>query len=536
MVSPSPAQKTNCMVFHQTPSYAVQPYLKLYRNRIPVKEHIKFLGMHWDSQLNWNYHINQLKASCNKGLNLLRTLSSNTVGADQHVLLQTYRLIIRPKLDYACNIYGSAATATLRQLDAVHNDALRICTGAFKSSPTESLYALCHEPSLSDRRDNLICRYYYKLKSFLANPARSSMHNEELILFFSSRRYEKTPIIGRTNQILNELSLPKGPVLPYKTSRLYSWEMLCPIIDTSFAIANIKQIYDFSPTFNNYVHEQYQEFRHIYTDGSKTDSGVGAAAISNTTRKIATLPHIATVFTAEIHAMQLGCQIIKDQQNADGCDKFLICSDSLSVVSSLMSPNQGNEAMRRLQASIHEILIKNITIVVLWIPGHSNIYGNDCADNAAREASSRLPTFYPIPYTDFYEPIKAAINARWQIRWSNIGNHLHSIKNAIKPWNKVQLTRKQSVILNRLRLGHTLLTHSYLMDNNIPIRPPCRWCGNASLTISHIFISCVSLEQQRRFCFSSLKPPLTLSSIHGDKCNFSNISVFLELMGVYNEI
>ena len=46
-------------------------------------------------------------------------------------------------------------------LDTVHHQALRLCCGAFRTSPVESLYVETGEPSLSDRL-SLQLQYYVR--------------------------------------------------------------------------------------------------------------------------------------------------------------------------------------------------------------------------------------------------------------------------------------------------------------------------------------------------------------------------------------
>ncbi|GFT71070.1 putative RNA-directed DNA polymerase from transposon BS [Trichonephila clavipes] len=52
------------------------------------------------------------------------------------------------RIDYGCIAYGSACNSTLQKLDPVHHMALRICSGAFRTSPVQSLY---HSSSASSR-------------------------------------------------------------------------------------------------------------------------------------------------------------------------------------------------------------------------------------------------------------------------------------------------------------------------------------------------------------------------------------------------
>ena len=48
-------------------------------------------------------------------------------------------------------------------------------------------------------------------------------------------------------------------------------------------------------------------------------------------------------------------------------------------------------------------------------------------------------------------------------------------------------TRKENTVLNRLRIGHSYLTHSFILRKEEA--PVCVAC-NAALTIKHILIEC----------------------------------------------
>ena len=75
-----------------------------------------------------------------KGLNLLRVLAHTSWGADQETLLHLYRSLIRSKLDYGCIVHGSARGSYLRMLDP-----LRLCLGAYRTSPASSLCVEANE-------------------------------------------------------------------------------------------------------------------------------------------------------------------------------------------------------------------------------------------------------------------------------------------------------------------------------------------------------------------------------------------------------
>ena len=52
------------------------------------------------------------------------------------------------------------------------------------------------------------------------------------------------------------------------------------------------------------------------------------------------------------------------------------------------------------------------------------------------------------------------------------------------------MSRYDSVLLNRLRIGHSRLTHSYLLSGDDP--PTCQSCG-IPLTVKHILVECHNL-------------------------------------------
>ena len=93
----------------------------------------------FDFKLSFIPHITSLKSRCTKSLDLIKVLSNTTWGANRKVLLRLYRALIRSKLDYSI-VYGSARPSYIKRLDTIHNQGLRLCLGAFRTSPAQSLY------------------------------------------------------------------------------------------------------------------------------------------------------------------------------------------------------------------------------------------------------------------------------------------------------------------------------------------------------------------------------------------------------------
>jgi len=80
----------------------------------------------------------------------------------------------------------------------------------------------------------------------------------------------------------------------------------------------------------------------------------------------------------------------------------------------------------------------------------------------------------------------------WQEVWNCCdGNKLHAIRPTVGDYKqKTCLSRCDTVLLNRLRIGHTRLAHSLLLS------PECGTC-QCPLTVKHILIECVDLKDVR---------------------------------------
>ena len=179
--------KTLCVHFCKKNGLQPEPNLKLYGQQLPVEEQVKFLGLFFDKKLSFIPHIKYMKDKCRKALQLLRVISSKDWGGDRTTLLRIYRSHIRSKLDYGCIVYGSARRLYLAVLDPIANQGLRLCSGAFRTSPIESLQVETGEPSLETCRLKLSLQYYMKMKANPENPAYSCVVNPEYKRLFNNK-------------------------------------------------------------------------------------------------------------------------------------------------------------------------------------------------------------------------------------------------------------------------------------------------------------------------------------------------------------
>ena len=158
---------------------------------------------------------------------------------------------------------------------------------------------------------------------------------------------------------------------------------------------------------------------------------------------------------------------------------------SMSVLQVIESQESENPLVNRVLQACQEILSNGKFITFCWLPSHRDIRGNEDADRAAKDALSKAqPENFELPCTDVFMKIQLFISSLWHERWDEeVDNKLHAIMPQIDDKYYLGCTnRKDEVIINRLRIGHTRLTHSFRMENR-PHPPLCDQCeGNHELT------------------------------------------------------
>ena len=134
------------------------------------------------------------------------------------------------------------------------------------------------------------------------------------------------------------------------------------------------------------------------------------------------------------------------------------------------------------------------------------ILGNEKADAAAKLALSLPVTRMKLPASGMYPRMTKLILDEWQEVWNCCaGNKLHAIRLTVGDYKqKTSLSRRDSALLCRLRIGHTRLTQSFLLSGDD--LPECGTC-QCPLTVKHILVECVDLSDVRNkhFVASSIK-------------------------------
>ena len=527
------SQKTVAIHFTRSRKRMTVPHLLMKGIPIPYEKEVKFLGMIFDSKLTWTPHLKFLRKKALKALNILKVISHYSWGSDRKTMLKLYDSLVRSKLDYGSQIYSSACKTSLQMLDPVHNLGIRLSTGAFKSSPVMSLYADSGELPLYLRREEIGLRYLFRLQASPNNPSKKIVFGKRNNIFERHPRLPK-PFGERIKESISELNVDMKEVKEMGFSKTPPW--LIPDI-------RVCEKWMITPKANTPPEntrmmflehdEKHKKWEKIYTDGSKSERGVGFAAVSKKFVYYASLPSYSSIFTAELHGILAALRMVNNLPQGN----FVIYSDSQCVLSAIKKYAPSHPLIQEIQEWMMKLCcLKKKEVIFCWCPGHIGVKGNETADREAKLAVDTSIYKTKSVYHDFKISIKHHIKKKWLDIWKEqCNNKLFKIKQDVDVWtSSFHKHRRKEVVLARLRIGHTLLTHGYLMEKgNAPICSNCQ----QNMSIEHLFNCRGILDKRKKFGFTNSDGSAKhFKEILGKNVDIEKIFMFLKDLKVLDII
>ena len=489
--------KTKIMCFTTKKVHAL-PIQASGHNLEYVQQH-RYLGVVLDAPcLRWRPHIEMLKTSCLPVLNLLKSISHRHWGADRQTLIKLYKVLLCSKLDYASPFYASAAQSHLSKLNVLQNSSLRIATGCRKTTPITTLEIETNIPSLKIHRDQLMCRYYSRLRQLPECPAT----NELILARHSCPENVHCSFVPHTRAIFSSIGLPcprfiASPLI----SPLPQWFNVNNNIFTNFNSIPKSSLSPAAITqmFHDLSQNKYASCVAAYTDGSRVEEPTcsTSAAVVVPSRGVSLnwkLRPEVQVLESELFAIQEA--LTWAQNNLLLNEKFVIFTDSQSSLFLIKDrkPEHYLPLVFKIQAKLL-LLNSSHATMLQFIPSHCGILGNEAADLAAREA-------HILPYHTLTTPSKEelarsiddAISVSWCTSWhqemrrSGKGLFIAQVKDKLGTWPWASHpSRAIETAVACLRTGHAGV-RSHLARFGLAPNPLCP-CGTVE-TIYHLIFEC----------------------------------------------
>ena len=183
---------------------------------------------------------------------------------------------------------------------------------------------------------------------------------------------------------------------------------------------------------------------------------------------------------------------------------------------------------------------KGISVTFCWVPGHSNIAGNEHADKEAK-AAVRLPRVsnQVIPLSDVNSYIKQKVKDKVVSDWVRYRHPITRLQPKLKeicpdirgtPLD-LGLSRMDTQKLVRLRLGHTRFTHSHTYT-----RGDMPWCIECEdpMSVKHILLDCGNWALERYQYYDPRE--VSLRTLLSKRENAIKALQFLKEIGLYHQI
>ena len=468
------------------------PSLVMEGKRVALSDTVKYLGVTLDRRLHWADHINDKLAKCRQLMMKIFAEVRGNFGPKPKLIKWAYEGIVRPKMTYACMVWGheiktQAVRAKIKALDRL---AIRSMATISRKCPQASLEIIVDLIPLDLVIKQQGCAAYIRLHRVLSPPVVN---------------------VAVTTKSHNK------PHLQHWVDTLDDWSLGIQPVDHCEEMMWEKSFHINIDSFDGHKkHRKHSEYT-AYTDGSKTTEGTGAGFVIYHKNEVLSYESIklndnATVFQAEITAIRYAADYLYSLPTV----KFVkILVDSQAALLALNKQHVTADSVLQAIHSLERLSLKGAVVRLAWVKAHVGIQGNELADSAAKlgakdEMGSNHKVHLRMTQAEVKMSLEAAIRETWTQRWQRDPGYWMTKQFLTKPDKAAgkracQLSKSSLSRLIQLITGHNFLSYfQFKLDSTI--NPLCRMCEESNETFFHLLTDCPALEVKRREWFLDQAP------------------------------
>lgn len=141
-------------------SYNLTTSVSLFEEVIPWAKDAKYLGVHFDSKLSWNKHIQETASKTRKRVGMLMPLLRKKSKLDVNNGLILYKTLILPIMTYAAHIWANTSRANLHKLQTIQNKTTRMISRSPWFVRNSDIHRDLKLPTFHEIIKNLAIKFY----------------------------------------------------------------------------------------------------------------------------------------------------------------------------------------------------------------------------------------------------------------------------------------------------------------------------------------------------------------------------------------
>jgi ribonuclease HI len=473
---------------------------------IPFKPANTLLGVTLDQELRFREQAAKATAKGTQWVQLFTRLARPSFGLRSALVRQLYLGVAVPRMLYAVEVWdppvpldsptqariGRISRSRSGKLASVNRRAAVLIAGALRTSPADLVEIHANLLPI----DLLVNKMAYRATLRLAAlPVNHPLHQG---VVRAGNRY-----VQRHRSPLHEL--------------LHTYHIDPATIETRAAVMHApgwtpSLSINIAKTAADAIDDDAGDTAHIkaYADGSGLEGGIGAAATSpnsNQTLRLYLGPdneHI--VYEAEVVGLLLALHLLSTTTRAFSTATIGIDNQAAIRGIEAVRPTSAHRLWKWIDNAAVRLKSRGKSVQVRWVPGHSDVAGNEEVDGEAK-AAARGDSTIKRPH-DLKRPLQhniAALRA-YQKKELVAEHHRRITTESYRYFNGYcridpaaspsqyrkhvrGLTRPQESLLAQLRMGHVGL-NAFLFRIKRAETATCPACGNYKDTVAHFLFQC----------------------------------------------
>lgn len=465
-------------------------------------ESLRVLGLFLDQDGKPNTWMQRVTKTWKSTLHLIRRVATKKWGATEKVTRTLALALLASKVLYAYN-YNKLTQTQAQKLEVLNREAMRVISGLPRFAKIEDLHIHSKLNTLKERADALKEAQLDRLKTTEAG----------------------RDILRYIGYATNKLPTLPARSLEESTIQLTTFAPLARNMGKDHKERRFQRAMEHIDFVREYDRELTNLY--VYTDAALTGDGQGAIGwfmLNFQTAHNQAIQGERSTKEAELQAILAGAKNAATQHNKTQAlyKHVWVFTDSREAHAECDNVGTYNNTVRQLRELGQQLTDEGRMLRIGWVPGHSGIYGNEEANNAARMALEAEPAHRE---QDQQEPSQEGENDVPPFdpdEFLSLGRmrRRKALADMIPqdPYGELpaEYNRSDRIILRRIRTN-TALTPALRakLDHTRRIRHPdypgpvltgdCTRCGTCkAATAEHLIWGCNSTARMRRNIISEL--------------------------------